>query len=275
MMKIQAPMSKRDCVAYIVKLERLEKRGKSSEWVTQKLFYSNHFIYLNDGGDYLAAIDLGVCDIKGLEDSSSQTFHREEDLRSEVRSFLRAEKLMPEFDTGFFKVAQKFRLSEKVFLPKDTLYAMGTAVPAPTHEKAQAHPDNILEETITYGKTTNRHQQELSFAEMKLARDPEIVSRYDANGDRKLDEKERGELRKDLQQQIKNKPAGSYYLQRSKFCLTSSEVNRKLFGIDKVVLTTYSEKSLSNRLLLKAWLSIIAAPLLMLAGIFILQNVVK
>ncbi len=266
---ITTPLTNKRGVCFIWNIEKLVKRGKSSKWVTEKIFYSCPFIYVRDHGEHLAAIDLANCDFqedifKHFVQFNNSSF----DLPQAAQDILREYRLLDLDNKASFFTTQKYRIKEKVFKRHESIYVLGSVIEPPASETLQSST-----QTIHFG-TRNKEVLDEVQAILKVAKsDPQFHEMYDKNNNSQLDDLELKNLHEDIQRKIftdYNIPHQNSYLGKSKLFFTMVEDHENVFSMKKVIVSLQSEQKLSNKLLLQAYSGLAGGPLLFVFGLYLL-----
>ena len=120
---LKSPINKKDCVYYDLSIERYERRGKRSSWVTIKSDDDSTLFYLNDGSDKVL-VDPNNAEYNFKTDYKIQT-----GLFSEMPEKVKKYCDREEIAKSFLGIKHKLRFTEKYIEPNDSLYVLGSAVP--------------------------------------------------------------------------------------------------------------------------------------------------
>ncbi len=269
---IHAPISNKQGVCFVLKIEKLVSRGKRSSWEIMNIFYSSPFLYVTDSSEQLAAIDLGHCDFQqDIFDTSIKFSDRSFDLPAAALDLLQQYKIFDTKKKVSFFACQSYRISEKVFKHHELLYILGSVIVPPLVEITTA-----ANGANKFGARKTSDTQEGAQAIYEKARlDPHLKKKYDKDGNSKLDANELKQLQSDIQKKILSDYKISNldsYLERCKLFFTMVEDHEKLFSMKNVFVSLEPEQKLSKKLLRKALLGLIIGPILFVFGLLLLLN---
>jgi hypothetical protein len=265
---ITSPLTGKKCVAFLWKLEKYAG-GKKKYWALQYRFFSTPLIYITDESEASAALDLSSCEFQ--EDLYKTTVHFDDgnyQLPEEVLSMLTQNGMI----TGkkSFLFSEKYRLVEKIIAAGDSFYILGTAGPVPSGEYPLS-----LSTSIKIGKKKMNLKSRLKAAFDTRKADPEMIQKYDKNGNMKMDEVEAEALYKDLENTLLKKYELSSlpdtYLKKCKFIFMKAS-NGGMFETDEVCVSTKTQKELASSLALSSYLGFFGGPVLFILGLWMIYQ---
>lgn len=263
---ITSPLTGKKCIAFLWKLEKETGSGKNRSWTLQYTFYSTAYIYLTDETKAYAGLDLSSCEFQ--EDMYGDTKHFNDssyEIPNEVLDLLKSNGMI----TGekSFLFSNKYRISEKIIAPGESFFILGSARSTPATE--------ISFRSNAKTKFGKRKQNILGRLESAFERrkvDPEMIMRYDKNGNMKLDESEAEALYRDLERLILRKYEMSSlrdeYLKRCKFILSQAE-SGGILDSGAVCVSKKSQQQLVNSLGSRSFLGFFGGPLLFILGLWL------
>lgn len=264
---ITSPLTGQKCVAFLWRLEKYTG-GKNKHWSLQYRFFSTPYIYVTDESEALAALDLSSCEFQ--ENLYGRTVNFTDssfELPAEVIKLLTDNGMISGEKSFLF--SSKYRLVEKVILPGDSFYILGSAGLTPSSEKSLNASSGLK-----IGKRNMNLKARLMAAFERRKVDPDMIQKYDKNGNMKMDELEAEALYRDLERSLLKKYELSSltdsYLNKCKFIFMKSN-NGGLFSTDEVCVSTKTQKELASSLGFSSLLGFFGGPAMFVLGLWMLM----
>lgn len=263
---VTSPLSGKKCVAFLWKLEK-KIGGKNQHWALQYRFFSTPYIYVTDESKAVAALDLSSCAFQ--EDLYGHTVNFNDssfEIPADVLTLLKNNGMI----TGekSFLFSDRYRLIEKIISPGDSYYILGRAGSTPSTEKPFTN-DSITK----MGKRNLNLKGRLKAAFETRKADPEMIQKYDKNGNMKMDELEAEALYRDLERSLLRKyeqaSLKDTYLSICKFVFLKAE-NGGMFGTDEVCVSTKTQSELASSLAFSSLLGFFGGPAIFILGLWML-----
>ncbi len=266
---IKSPLSGVQGAAFIWNLEKLVRSGKSSNWKHLYTFYSTPYLYIHDGEEHTAAIDLSSCEFQENIFHQSVNFDDTSfDLPEKVKNILTKSSMLDTNDKSSFFTSSKFRLHERVFSYGERIYVLGTAISCPNREI----PMNS-KRSAKFGSREIGYRRKMLDLFKRTKSDRNKMSQYDTNKNLVLDKSEEAALMKDIEAEIladHGKTSINEFVKKAKLLFTIDESASGPFKLDKVYLSTKSEAHLSGKLRIEGFLGLVGGPIMIAVGVFIL-----
>ena len=265
---VKSPLSNRRGACFILELQRKVRSGKSSKWVKVIRFYSLPYLYISDGGDHLAMVDIANCEFHdNLFNETNLNFNNYSfKIPVSAKKWLNENGILNTSAKGSFFAPDEFRLKEKVFRRNDLIYVLGPAV-TPPQDEAKVNKDEDV-----FGKRDQDPHEDVDTIYNEIVKGKMIPQEYDKNNDHKFDEQELKQLYADIQKKMFSdfrKGIHDRYLQRSKIFFTLVEDHEHLFSMKKVNISFMSEHKARSKLYFQGLGMIILGPIIILAGIYL------
>lgn len=268
--QIISPLTQKKGYAFVWHLEQFVRQRKNSRWVTIHHYYSSPYIYLHDGGEALAALDLASCEFNNnIYRHTTEFSDKDFNLPTGVKLLLNNSGVLDtEKKKGFF-TSSNFRISERVFGSQEMFYVLGTAHIPPKKEHSSVLEGN------TFGKRAPNLRQKIAGKYRELLKNPKIILRFDKNKNATLDKDEMDliylALEKKIMAEYSNKTE-NHYLEASKIFFSMDPDARGIFDSKKVFVSCTPEGNTTSQISLKAYAGVFGGPILIVIGLLILVS---
>lgn len=265
---VKSPLSNRRGACFILELQRKVKSGKSSKWVKVIRFYSLPYLYISDGGDHLAMVDLASCEFhdKLFSEASLNFNNYSYKIPESAKQWLKENRILNTSDKGSFFAPDQFRLKEKIFRRNDLIYVLGPAVTPPQDES------KLKKDQDVFGVRDQEPDEDVDTIYNEIVQGKMIPQEYDKNNDQKFDEQELKQLYADIQKKMFSDFTSGIdgrYLHRSKIFFTLLEDHEHVFSMKKVNISFMSEHKTRSKLYFQGLGMILLGPIIILAGIYL------
>jgi acyl-CoA-binding protein len=259
---ITSPLSSKDCAGFYWEILEYVRRGKNSYWKRVSEFYSNHYVLVNDGGKFNAAIDLqdaiieeNTCvDELKFKDSKS-------DLPLKVYELLKNSKSLDVKDDnpGFFSLSFKnqYKIIEHRFPINTNIYVLGESYPK----------EKIVFKKSYIDKVNHKKLFEQSCQEHKL--NPSLLKSFDKDGNNKLDRSEIRDMKSSIKQSLLsefNNGTSDEEIKKAHIFFKASKSKNRIFNSNQVLVSFKSQENTLTKLTFIAYGSFILGPIMIGAG---------
>jgi hypothetical protein len=269
--QILSPLTSKRAAAYVWDFQELVKRGKSSSWETQKMFYSSPFLYVTDASQAIAAVDLASCEFQEDIFSSGTVFNnRSLDISDDVKEILREKDMLDTSQTASFFTQRKFRIREGLLNAGSELYILGTG-----HSPPQTEKTLVTTDTLVFGTRQISLRDRISKAFKQQLQNSKTIAQFDKNKDGVLDKAEKDAVYMALEKKALSISAAqktNNYLSQTKILFSLDKGADEFMKLDKVYVSTSREDKASSTLAGKAYLGLIGGPLMIVAGVLVLYD---
>ncbi len=265
---VKSPISNLRGACFILELQRKVKTGKSSKWVKVIRFYSLPYLYISDGGDHLAMVDIANCEFHDeLFNERNLYFNNHSfEIPESAKKWLNENEILNTSAKGSFFSTSEYCLKEKIFRRNDLIYVLGPAVTPPQDETRFGKNQEM------FGTREQNLHEDVGTIYNEIVQGKMIPQEYDKNNDHKFDEQELKQLYADTQKKMFSdfrKEIDGTYLQRSKIFFTLVEDHEHLFSMKKVNISFKSEQKTRAKLYFEGLGMIILGPVIILGGIYL------